>query len=125
MGFLLFFSVLASVTLATQLNGFMGVLFFLVYVGAVLVIMMYVCSVGSNNVPSFSLRRVFFLLGFFCFFLYWGFIMGLPPTTLDKNLFFSKREKAFLILLGGFILCVLYVILFLDKLRFSSFRKVY
>ena len=115
----LFFLLLNRVVLALMLGWFfsswLGYIFFLVMVGGVLVLVLYIVSLSRK--PFFSdnqaMRRGYWAMFFFVFLVFWGGgLLCLPAKNLSGNLLdlFSKNTTAEISVVVVFLLRLMWII---------------
>lgn len=113
---LLFFCFLIFFLLSLISLTWYGLLFFLIYVGGLLVLFFYVFSVKSNpgnfNFSSNLFFVLFFIIIFFFFFrVYISLDFSFRNRFEDQSYFLFNRNECYLMLvLGWFLLFVLFVI---------------
>jgi len=132
-GYLLLICLLAFIILRMMKMVWYGLLFFLVYIGGLLVLFLYVFSLKSKpQVRLFKyLKRYFVLLGGFFFFF---FFLTVKIEDLDIFLgsfveeksysLFNLNESVFVVFIGLFLVYVLLVISYLSCKKNSALRPM-
>ena len=130
-GYLLFICFLTFVILSLVKMVWYGLLFFLVYIGGLLVLFLYVFSLNSNPQMKlfFFFNSYIYVLGFIFFF----FLLGLDVveevdcflfSNVEDNsvLLFGLNESLYVVYMGLFLVYVLFVIRYITRCRQRALR---
>nr|YP_009434217.1 NADH dehydrogenase subunit 6 [Planocera reticulata]ARS43749.1 NADH dehydrogenase subunit 6 [Planocera reticulata] len=137
--FILVCSFFVSFLISIYSLSWYSLIFFLVYIGGLLVLFIYISSLNFNPVFYFSnmnvFSKIFFKINvlfflFFCFIqVTWNFNVFSWNSSLDSNNFslnlFNEVEVIFLISIGFLLLLVLWVITKLSFRNRGALRPFY
>lgn len=124
--FLIFFlSILRVVSrvIISKFKNFFCFIFILVYIGAILVLIIYISS--SNISSKQIIQKGYILIGIFLFIGIFSLGFFFTKKNFEselKDFFYKKKELFFVLFLCIAILLVLFCLLKLDFFRFSSLR---
>lgn len=125
--YLIFISFFVSFSMALKYRMF-HFIFFLIYVGAILVLIVYLFFSSSK----ISFKKVFFRMLFISiFFLIKNFRKKfkaknfLQFSSEFQSSIYIKKELMFIFVLCLYIIIILFCIIKLDSFRFSSLRRLF
>nr|YP_010565468.1 NADH dehydrogenase subunit 6 [Parakontikia atrata]UZA66410.1 NADH dehydrogenase subunit 6 [Parakontikia atrata] len=132
--FILLFCFLVALFLSIFNLLWYSFLFFLIYVGGVLVLFFYILSLNSNpnmglNLSFFNPYILFFLFFFFilmCFQLNIFSFFGYIVSSLEENsyLLFQSSNVYFIILLGFYLIFILFLVSIISSSVKGALRPI-